>query len=321
VTATAVLHLAVAVLTGASAARLWLGRDGSAWARVCRRRLRGAALAGAIVALLADTVQLWLASAAMAEVPVSRAAGATWTMLNSTHLGFAWSIGMAGLLAAAVGTCMRTAGARGPASLTLASLAVFWYTRSMVSHAAGDGDFSVRLLADWLHLGLVSLWVGEVLLAAALMLRPGGDMAPAGRRARAAYVASLSSSATIALGGIFVTGAYAGWRSLGGFAGLADNIADELANTRYGNLLAAKLLLVAVAAMLGGFNRWCVMRPWLALEAGNGAGDGEVPASLAARFRQVLWVEALVLLAAVVLAAWLASTPAPGELIPVDGNA
>jgi putative copper resistance protein D len=31
------------------------------------------------------------------------------------------------------------------------------------------------------------------------------------------------------------------------------------------------------------------------------------------RFRRILWIEALVLLAVVVLAAWLASTPPPGE--------
>jgi hypothetical protein len=102
-------------------------------------------------------------------------------------------------------------------------------------------------------------------------------------------------------------------------AGLDAHLANEEANTRYGNLLVAKLLLVGVAAMLGGFNRWCVMRPWLALEARNGAAPAPLPAplpkSLAARFRQVLWVESLVLLTAVGLAAWLASTPPPGEQI------
>ena len=310
---TALLNLAIAVLTGASATRLWLGRDASAWAAARRRHVRSAALAGAVAALLANPVLLWLESAAMAEVPLAQAGGAVWSVLSSTHFGLAWSIGMAALAAATAGACMRRGASPAPAALTLASLALFWYTRSMVSHASGDGDFSVRLLADWVHLGLTSLWAGEVLLAAAVMLRPVGGMAPADRRARAAYVGALSSSATIALGGIFVTGLYAGWRSLDGFAGLA----GKVGGSPYGNLLAAKLLLVGIAAMLGGFNRWHVMRPWLALEA----GDGAAPALLPARFRQVLWVEALVLLAAVVLAAWLASTPTPAEAIPVDGNA
>jgi putative copper resistance protein D len=298
---TTLLNLAVAVLTGASVARLWLGRDASGWSRARRQPVRNAAFAAVVAALIANVVQLWLASAAMAEVPLAEAGGATWSMLTSTHLGLAWSIGMAGLAVAAAGAFIRTERGSGPALLTLAALALFWYTRSMVSHAASDGDFSLRLLADWVHLGLISLWVGEVILAGAVMLRTSGSMTAADRRARAAYVTSLSSSATFALTGIFVTGLYATWRALGGF--------QDLFGNPYGNTLVAKLLLVGVAAMLGGFNRLFVMPPWLASEsAGNAA-----PEFLPLRFTRILRIEALVLLAVVVLAAWLASTPPPGE--------
>jgi putative copper resistance protein D len=171
----------------------------------------------------------------------------------------------------------------------------------MVSHAASEGDFSLPLLADWIHLGLISLWVGEVFLAGGVMLRATENMATADRRARAAYVASLSSSATFALTGILATGLYASWRNLGGFENLVGN--------PYGNTLVAKLLLVGVAAMLGGINRFVVMPPWLAREsAGNAA-----PELLPMRFKRILWIEALVLLTVVVLAAWLASTSPPGE--------
>jgi putative copper resistance protein D len=188
-----------------------------------------------------------------------------------------------------------------PALLTLAALAVFWYTRGMVSHAASEGDFSLPLLADWIHLGLISLWVGEVFLAGGVMLRATENMATADRRARAAYVASLSGSATFALTGILATGLYASWRNLGGFENLVGN--------PYGKTLVAKLLLVGVATMLGGINRFVVMPPWLAREsAGNAALE-----LLPMRFKRILWIEALVLLAVVVLAAWLASTSPPGE--------
>jgi putative copper resistance protein D len=298
---TALLNLAVAVLAGASVCRLWLGRGDSGWAAARRRPVRKAAVAGALLALAANLVLLWLESAAMAEVPVAEAGAATWTMLSATHLGFAWTVGMAGLAVAAAGAFLRSDRQPAPALLTLAALAMFWYTRSMVSHAAGEGDFSLPLLADWLHGGLTSLWLGEVLLAAAVVLAGAGEMAGADRRARAAFVGSLSSSATFALAGIFVTGLYAGWRNLGGFAHLLGN--------PYGNTLAAKLLLVGLAAMLGGVNRFIVMPPWLTHEAtGQAAAD-----TLPLRFRRILWIEALVLLAVVVLAAWLASTPPPGE--------
>lgn len=297
---TALLNLAVAVLTGASVCRLWLGRGGSAWAAARRRPVRLAACAGAVLALATNLVLLWLESAAMAEVPVAEAGAATWSMLSATHLGFAWSIGMAALGLAAAGASVRADRGAWPAVPTLAALAVFWYTRSMVSHAASGGDFSLPVLADWIHLGLVSLWLGEVLLAGAIMAERAGEMSAADRQARAAYVASLSSSATFALAGIFITGLYAGWRNLGGFGQLLGN--------PYGNTLAAKLLLAGIAALLGGFNRFFVMPPWLARESAGHAA----PTSLPARFRHILWVEALVLLAVVVLAAWLASTPPPG---------
>jgi putative copper resistance protein D len=298
---TGLLNLAVALLTGATVSRLWLGRDLSNWANVRREPVRTAAISGAIVALAANVAGLWIESATMAEVPLTEAASATWSMLSSTHLGLAWSIGMAGLVIAVIGSLVPASGRREPALLTLATLAVFWYTRGMVSHAASDGDFSIRLLADWIHLGLISLWVGEVLLAGGVMMRASDSMTGADRRARAAYVSSLSSSATVALTGIFVTGVYATWRNLGGLVNLFGN--------PYGNTLVAKLLLAGIAALLGGFNRFFVMPPWLAHESAGKA----VPELFPVRFRRVLWIEAVVLLAVVLLAAWLASTSPPTE--------
>jgi copper resistance protein D len=52
-----------------------------------------------------------------------------------------------------------------------------------------------------------------------------------------------------------------------------------------------------------------VMPPWLARESAGGAAPDAFPL----RFKRILWIEAAILLAAVVLAAWLASTPPPGE--------
>jgi len=298
---TALLNLAVAVLTGATVSQSWLAGDASGWAAVRRAPVRGVAVAGATVALVAAVAWLWLEAAAMAEVPVTAAADATWTMITSTHAGVAYCVGFAGLLVAAAGTGFHGGRGAGPIRATLAGLAVFWYTRSMVSHASSDGDFSVRLLADWVHLGLVSLWVGDVILSGGVVLRrPSADMSTADRRARAAYVASLSRSATFALAGIVVTGVYAAWRSLGGPGGLVGN--------PYGNTLVAKLLLVGVAVLLGAINRFVVMPPWLARESAGVT----VPAAFPLRFRRILWIEAAMLLAVVVLAAWLVSTPPPG---------
>ena len=63
--------------------------------------------------------------------------------------------------------------------------------------------------------------------------------------------------------------------------------------------VVCSLLLVGVAAMLGGINRFFVMPPWLAPESSGNAA----PEVLPMRFKRILWIEALVLLAVVVLAA------------------
>jgi putative copper resistance protein D len=298
---TTLLDLAVAVLAGAGLARRRLVPEradaASGWAAARLPTLRRVAIGAAALALAANTLLLWSESAAMAEVPLLEAAGATWSMLSATHLGLAWCIGMAGLAVAAVvaGYGRRTPW---PAFIALAALCVFWYARAMTSHAAGEGDFSLRLLADAVHLGATAVWVGEVALSS-VVLR-GTAIDAAGRRARAAYVAGLSGSATVALAFIFVTGLYTAWRNLGGFGNLFGN--------PYGNILVAKLLLAAVAAGLGGVNRFFVMPVWLAHES---AGE-PAPERLPARFRRILWIEGAVLLAAVAIAAWLASTSPPG---------
>ncbi|MCS0580246.1 CopD family protein [Massilia pinisoli] len=296
---TALLNLAVAVFTGATVSHWWLARHPSGWADMRRRPVRSVALAGAVVALASDIVWLWMESAAMAEVPVYAASNATWTMATSTHLGLAWGVGFAALTVAAILAGIGDGRRTWSSIAAVAALAVFWYTRSMVSHAASDGDFSVRMLADWVHLGLINLWVGEVIVAGGIMLRATRAMATADRRARAVYVTFLSDSATTALAGIVVTGLYATWRSVRSI--------DDLVGTPYGNTLVAKLLLVAVAVLLGGVNRLVVMPPWLSSEA----ADDAAPPALPRRFKRILLVEAAVLLATVVVASWLVSTAPP----------
>lgn len=297
--ATTVLNLAVAVVAGASMSSLWLSNATSRWASVRRAPVWNWLVAGALVALLASVALLCLEASAMAEVPLPQAGPAVHSMLSSTHYGLAWSVGTGALGLVLVLGLFAARHLRLRAFGALAALAVFWYARSMVSHAASEGDISVPLVADWAHLALISLWIGEVFIAGVVTLGGARHMSDADRRDRAAYVAALSSSATFALTGILVTGLYGAWRNLGGIEALFGNA--------YGNALLAKLVFVGVAAMLGGFNRFVVMPPWLAHEsAGRAARD-----ALPRRFRLALLVEAVILLVALALAAILASTSPP----------
>jgi putative copper resistance protein D len=296
--ATALLNLALAGLAGASIAGLRLRRAVSPWARALDLRLHGALKMGVPAAALAYGAVLWLEAATMAEVPVAQALAALPSVLSSTHYGLAWTIGAGALLVAGL-TLVLPAGRGALASLLrLLALALLLYTRSTVSHAASGGDFSWAVAADWMHLVLVSVWVGEVLVAglAALSAEPGD---PQSRRECGAYVQALSRSATLALAGIAATGALGAWHALGAVGNAFGN--------PYAAALQVKLVLVLCAAALGGLNRFLVMPALLrqlrqAAIAQQGARRS---------FALILRVEGAFLAALLVAAAFLASTPPP----------
>lgn len=299
--AVVVLNLTIAILVGASAASLWLRSASSAWAAAVLPRLRVSMRACVPVALAAYVAVLWLEAASMAEVPLAGASPAVVSVLTATHYGIAWLIGGAALVVVGLtGLAQPAHRAKGPANaVRILALGVFLYSRSMVSHAGAAGDFTWAVAADWVHLVLVSVWVGEVIVAGLLVLNrePAGESASRVDCAR--YTEQLSHSATIALTGIFITGAIGAWRGLGALENVAGN--------PYGTTLLVKIALVLSAAALGGVNRFVVM-PGL-LEGLRRPHAANLGASR--RFAAVLEVEAVVLLAVLVAAAFLSSTSPP----------
>ena len=292
--AVVVLNLTIAILVGASAANLWLRSASSAWAAAALARLRRSMRAGVPVALGAYVAVLWLEAASMAEVPLAGAWPAVVSVLTATHYGIAWLIGAAALVVLGLAGLVRPANA-----VRILALGVFLFSRSMVSHAGAAGDFTWAVAADWVHLVLVSAWVGEVIVAGLLVLdrEPAGD--PMDREDCARYIRQLSHSATIALTGIVITGAIGAWRGLGAL--------ENVAGTPYGTTLLVKIVLVLSAAALGGMDRFVVMPGLLeALRTPHTANLGT-----SRRFTAVLKVEALVLLAVLIAAAFLSSTSPP----------
>jgi putative copper resistance protein D len=296
--ATVLLNLALAGLVGAALAALWLRRAVSPWARALDLRLHGAMKMGVPAAGLAYGAVLWLEAATMAEVPVAQAWPAVRSVLSATHYGLAWMIGAGALLVAGLALVLPPGRGSLASMLRLLALAVLLYTRSTVSHAASDGDFTWAVAADWVHLVLVSVWVGGVLVAglAALPAEPGD---PQSARECGAYVQALSRSATLALAGIVVTGAFSAWRGLG--------VIENAVGNPYATILLLKLVPVLCAAALGGLNRFRVM-PAL-LQQLRQAGPAQAGARR--RFVLVLRLEAVFLVASLVAAAVLASTPPP----------
>ncbi|MGH8855289.1 MAG: copper resistance D family protein [Telluria sp.] len=297
---TASLNLSVAVLVGASTAHIWLRSARSAWGTGMAPSLRKLMLSAAAAAMAAYCLVLWLEAASMAEVPVADAFPAVRSVLSATHYGLAWMIGAAALLVVAAATWALPASRPGTAALAVrtAALGVFLYARSMVSHAGAGGDFSWAVMVDWIHLVLISIWVGEVIVAGLVTLRSPPAWESKNRAECAQYVRALSRSATVALAGIFATGLLSAWRVLGS--------PENAFGNPYGTSLFIKLGLVLCAAALGGINRFFVM-PRLLEQLRQPKPSGGAHR----RFAFILQAEACILVAVVVAAAFLSSTSPP----------
>lgn len=298
---TALLNLSLAVLVGASAAVLWLRSRQSPWAAALQARLRRTLLAGSGAAIATYVAILWVEAASMAEVPLSEALPAVKSVISATHFGLAWMIGAVALLLAGAASAapLRLQTTPAVSALRVLAIGVLLYSRSMVSHAGAAGDFTWAVAVDWVHLVLISIWVGEVIVAGLITLRHAPDSAPGSRSDCVAYVEALSRSATVALVGIFATGAISAWRVL--------ERPENLFGNPYGDVLAIKLGLVFCAAALGGFNRFIVMPAVLAslTRSSQSAPDASK------RFARILHIEAIVLIAVLLAAAVLTSTSPP----------
>jgi putative copper resistance protein D len=242
--------------------------------------------AGAL-ALAASLAWMVVEALSMVDAPPVEALQAIGGIATGTAFGRAWAVATAALAAALA--IARASRFRIIPLRTLALLLVLMaIAHASAGHAGADG-FDWRLPAMAVHLLATGLWAGGVF--AATLVTMGGPPDPVDA---ARYARRLSALATAALAGVVATGAGIAWHELGGSAAplLPAN------GSAWGLTLDAKLALVAIAVVLGGFNRFVTMR--------------SLPDAWP-RFARVLRVEAVVLLAALAAAAWLANgePPAP----------
>jgi len=302
--ATVAVHLGLALVIGAIASQAWLWRKPSAWREAVVAQALGMRRLGFAFGLLGVLAALWFEAATMAELPLTQAGSAIGTLLSHSHFGHATLVGVVAWLAAAALLVPRSS-RRDEAvriALSLGAVAVFIATRSVVSHAGSHGDVTADVAVDWLHLLLVSTWVGIVMAGARLAL-PSADAPAVEREAATHWVARLSTTATIALAGIGATGLYKVWRV---FEPAASTL--QFVDSDYGRTLVAKLALVSVAAGLGGANRFVVL-PRLFAELSEVGHGGRWRRGLV----RILRFEAATLLLVLIAAAVLGSTEPPGN--------
>ena len=253
--------------------------------------------AGLLVLIVVSMGLIWVLTAVMSEVPLQKAFRAIDAFLTQTHVGRASASGLA-LLALAV-ALFRGLGTGRVASLLVAlCIGLFAATRSWSGHAGVSGEV-VPFVSDWAHVLGTGVWAGVVLAAAFVFLRGRPPGTREERTDCAAYVRSLSTTATWALVIVLVTGAISAWLRLGSASG-------TLFSSRWAVILVVKLALVMAAIALGAHNRFSVL-PRLTAEL---VSDSFAATRSFKTFTAVMAVEAFALLAVEVAAALL-STSAP----------
>ncbi|WP_322007871.1 CopD family protein [Paraburkholderia tropica] len=292
----ALVNLAYAFALGSTLYGAWLEKDARsaiaparhAWLRA-QRSLR----AGSLVLVIALVMWLLYESASISGATLPASFGVVPTVLSQTHVGHAWSVAFGGalvvLLAAFAGASPLRDGV-----LWLALIAVA-AGRAGLGHAADAGFASAALGLNTLHVLSASAWSGIVMAGGLAVLPALGASTARGVLIRTA--GQLSNVALFAVGLVLATGVFNTLRGTGGSL-------DALTGSEWGRVLLAKLALVALALALGAVNRVLVM-PELRRAASTGA---------ARRFVNVLHLEALVMMAILVIAAVLGHS-VPGYVL------
>lgn len=169
--------------------------------------------------------------------------------------------------------------ALGAVLLTLASLSLVGHTRSVT-------PFAVMVAADLSHVAAGSVWfgglVGLVVSLRRLTERP---------RIAAVVLSRFSALAAWLLVLVAVTGSVLAWRILETWSNLVD--------TNFGRVLLVKIAVVALVAVIAGWNRYRVVP---AVLADNGFADR---AAASARLQRTVRVEALLLVGVLALTGFL----------------
>src|SRR5262249_26536480 len=121
-------------------------------------------------------------------------------------------------------------------------------TTSLTGHAADQGDFTLNVAIDWVHVMAVSVWTGGLLCLALCFLGPAREWSVGvlGRVMR-----RFSRLAGLCLLAAVATGAYNAWTELGGLS--------DLWSTGYGRALSVKLALFLGLAWWGAVNRYSIV--------------------------------------------------------------
>lgn len=282
------VNVSFAFAVGATLFAAWLrpnARGPVTPANVAWLRAQRSVRAAAFVLMLSLGVWLLYESAAISGSRLPNAFGVVPTVLTQTHVGRAWSVAFAAAVVLFV-TAFFGAGLLRDGVVWLAIVA-FAAGRAALGHAADDGFASAALGMHTLHVLSASVWSGIVLAGGLSVVPALGASTARGVLIRTA--SQMSSVALFSVGVVLVAGAFDAFRGTGGsFAALV--------HSTWGHVLLLKLALVVFALGLGSLNRWSALPRLRRTASTADARD----------FANVLYLEALVMIGVLVVAAALA---------------
>ena len=166
---------------------------------------------------------------------------------------------------------------------------------AMVGHTRSYGPTALVVVADLLHVLAAAVWFGG-LVGLAFTLPVLGNR----ERLAASTLARFSTLAGAVLVVVAAAGLVLGWRILGSWSGLV--------GTRYGLVLLAKVAIVALVALVAGWNRYRLL-PAVAGDAAH-----QQRARAASRLRSAVRLEAVGLVAVLLLTGFLVNQ------VPEEGD-
>lgn len=214
--------------------------DAGAWISDALVRLSGisAAVTAGVLAILLAGQGLTIAAATGGS-----ALGAIGDLVDSGW-GSWWTVRFVGALSFAAIIFVQPRRSRFTALIAPIVLGIIALAQAASGHMAGAEHRLLAVLSATIHLVGIGLWIGGVVALAVIMMQA--------RRSAGARIVpdtTFRSFAPIAVTGIVLT-------TITGFYSMGVNVAsaDALLFSTYGRVLVAKIVIVAIVAILGGVN-------------------------------------------------------------------
>ncbi|KQO08468.1 copper resistance CopC/CopD family protein [Paenibacillus sp. Leaf72] len=280
---------------------LWSRADGSAIPKLLSKRSERLLFIGAAIALGATGfVHIWLLAEQLSAFDMGSGSTLYQKILSATMVGrAAWlRPALAALMLLLAYAPQRDERWVAPLKWLMALLLTVLYP--LTGHANASPLFSAAVLSHIVHIWTAAIWFGGLMAIISATLKASFPSVEEQQQTLHEMIKEFSRAALPIIILLAATGIILSLQRL--------NVWTELASSSYGRLVLLKTLLLVAVIGIGAYHRFALM-PRLAAGLGKGAADN----SSAHPFVQAVRIEALLALAAFIVAGMLSSTAPPEQ--------